>query len=442
MAAKNLSMSGFLFDERRDFYVRPQVTKELFPSITPFVTTLMDKPAMPTKDPDFKLFEHRSGFIQQEFSANDAAVAWASAGAVSDTATIAGIDGIKGLATTAGDPYKGLEVEIWDAAKEVYKGNALVINSNGTNLTIKSLGNPRAISNQASALADNDVFIVTTAAFGEGTDAPEAYSDELEGVYNSAQILKVPVEITGTLYEAALRGYSNELARLRVEQSKVFKLWLNQMYLFGVRPKGIGSIDLNGDSNSDSFATHVTDANGKTVRMSMGMVPALYKYGTKTGDKQNIFDVVAATYDWNKLVEDSGKIFQYIPSSGMKKAVCGMGALNFWSKLAGGDGFVKNTKFNITLSDWKVNELRMNVKILETPGGIIELAYDPAFRGQYKNHMLIYDNDNVDRYVYRNQRYQANIKTDNAYDGVKDQFFADEGLGINLIETHSLWIIK
>ena len=37
--------------------------------------------------------------------------------------------------------------------------------------------------------------------------------------------------------------------------------------------------------------------------------------------------------------------------------------------------------------------------------------------------------------------YQANIKSDNAFDGVKDQYMSDEGLGIQLIESHSLFKI-
>ena len=39
---------------------------------------------------------------------------------------------------------------------------------------------------------------------------------------------------------------------------------------------------------------------------------------------------------------------------------------------------------------------------------------------------------------YRKPKFQANIKTDNAYDGVKDQYFSDEGIGISLIESHSM----
>jgi hypothetical protein len=38
--------------------------------------------------------------------------------------------------------------------------------------------------------------------------------------------------------------------------------------------------------------------------------------------------------------------------------------------------------------------------------------------------------------------YQTNIKTDNALDAVKDQYFSDEGVGIQLIESHKLFSIS
>jgi hypothetical protein len=52
--------------------------------------------------------------------------------------------------------------------------------------------------------------------------------------------------------------------------------------------------------------------------------------------------------------------------------------------------------------------------------------------------MLIVDEDNLFHSQYRAPMYQTNIKTDNGYDGVKDQYFSDEGVGISLIESHNL----
>jgi len=443
MAVKNLAQSGLIFNERRRFYLRPQVTAELWPSVSPFLSDLMSRPAEPSKDPDFKLFEHRSGFVKQQFSINDATLTVNYDTYVpGDLATAAAIDGISGLGAAVDDSYAGLVVEVWDENIETFKGLSRIQSVSSGAVSFVSLGNPRHVANYHAALANNDVCIVVTNAFGEGTVAPEAFHDELEVVYNSAQILKVPVEITGTLYEAALRGYSNELARLRVEKMKEFKTQLNKMYLRGVRPHGIGSTDLSGlKTATDSFATHITDADGKTVRMSMGMIPAIYKYGSRTGAYKNIFDINGQTYGWRDFVKDTETLFQYVPGSGVKRAACGMGAISYWSILSGGEGFMKNSKWKVEISDFSRGSLGFNIRTLVTPHGLVELFWDPALSGPYHNTMMIYDPDHVSRVVYRNQSYRTNIKTDNDYDGIKDSFFADEGLRMNLIEAHSVWNI-
>jgi hypothetical protein len=53
--------------------------------------------------------------------------------------------------------------------------------------------------------------------------------------------------------------------------------------------------------------------------------------------------------------------------------------------------------------------------------------------------MLIIDDDNLFHAQYRSPMYQTNIKSDNGYDGIKDQYMSDEGVGISLIESHSLF---
>ena len=65
----------------------------------------------------------------------------------------------------------------------------------------------------------------------------------------------------------------------------------------------------------------------------------------------------------------------------------------------------------------------------------------PALRGDYNKWMLVVDDSNLFHAQYRAPMYQTNIKTDNAFDAVKDQYFSDEGVGISLIESHSLFKI-
>ena len=69
MATKNLSGSGVLFTDRRDFYISPQVVKELWTDVTPFTTIVANQEQRTPTDPLFKMFEHRNPWQNQEFLA-------------------------------------------------------------------------------------------------------------------------------------------------------------------------------------------------------------------------------------------------------------------------------------------------------------------------------------------------------------------------------------
>lgn len=447
MAASALSNSGVLFTDRRDFYIKPNVVAELWPSVTPFSSMLLAKGARKVSDPDYKLFEHRSGFVKQEFSVNDGTLTTNyDTYLPGDIAVLAAVDTLVGFGSLSvgDDAMVGLTCEVWDSTKTTYKGVSHIRSNSSGALTCISLGNPRVSTNYHSALADNDVFIVIGNAFGEGTESPEAFGDQIEVVYNSAQIFKTPVEVTGTLYEAALRGYSNELARLRIEKQKENKFQIEKALLLGHRSKGTGmkSLSTGAVLGTDAHAdTTVVDANSKTLRTTMGIISALYKYGTTAGDYKNIFNIVGSTYGWKDYIADTEKVFQFVPTTGRKVAYCGQGALSYWSSMSGSDGFVKKSGWSVQLSKSDMTGLGFAVRTLETPHGIIDLVYAPQLRGQYNNTMVVMDESNVELCEYRPMKFQANIKTDNAYDGIKDQYFYDAGLGITLIESHSIWNI-
>ena len=69
MAAKDLSASGVLFTDRRNFYIDPQVTKELWTDVTPFTTVIANKETRNVPDPVFKMFEHKQPWVKQSFFA-------------------------------------------------------------------------------------------------------------------------------------------------------------------------------------------------------------------------------------------------------------------------------------------------------------------------------------------------------------------------------------
>jgi hypothetical protein len=298
-------------------------------------------------------------------------------------------------------------------------------------------------------LVAEDWYIVIGNAHGEGSSAPDAWADELDVVYNSCQIFKTPLQVTGTLEAAVLRGESSELARLRRMKAQEHKMQKEKAFLFGKRFGGTGLQEAsyaagNNDTNNDeTFADGgLVDSDGNLVRSTYGIISALESYGesTSTHDAQNVF-TIDSSYGYADFVDDMEKVFQYIPESGAKRAFCGAGALGYWSKMAGASGIAGNSGWTVSIGDMKRDALGFNYRVLETPHGMLQLIPTPALRGPYNKFMAVVSDENLFHAVYRPSMYQTNIKTDNAFDGVKDQYMSDEGVGIQLIESHHLFKI-
>tara|TARA_R110002110_G_scaffold77122_8_gene202730 strand:+ start:155 stop:1477 length:1323 start_codon:yes stop_codon:yes gene_type:complete len=433
---KNLSGSGVLFTDRRDFYISPQVVKELWTDVAPFTTVVANREQRTPTDPVFKMFEHRNPWQKQEFSAasNPASLAAGNtAGAAID------IDGISGLSSDVDNSWLGLVCQVWNEAKTTQRGLAIVSTiESTTSLKVKNLNH----STTALDVADNDVFVVVGNAHGEGTTAPAAWSDELGVVYNSTQIFKTSLQITGTLEAAALRGESSELARLRLLKSQEHKIQKERAFLFGGSRLGTGLNVAGGASGDISFADgSTTDTAGNTVRSTTGILESIRRYGSTSGDDQNNFTISEATYSYNNFVDDMEKVFQYVPESGSKIAFAGRGAMSYWSKIEGAKGLAGNSGWNIQMGPTERNSLGFNYRQLETPHGVLLLVPTPVLRGADNKTMLVVSEENLFHAVYRPPVYQTNIKTDDAFDGVKDQYMSDEGVGITLLESHKRFSI-
>jgi hypothetical protein len=220
-------------------------------------------------------------------------------------------------------------------------------------------------------------------------------------------------------------------------------------FLFGKRFGGTGLQEAsyeagNNDTNADeTFADGgLVDSDGNLVRSTYGIISALEQYGesTSTHDAQNVF-TVDSSYSYANFVDDMEKVFQYIPEAGVKRAFVGAGALGYWSKMAGASGLAGNSGWTVNLQDMKRDALGFNYRVLETPHGMLQLIPTPALRGPYNKYMAVVSDENLFHAVYRPSLYQTNIKQDNAFDGVKDQYMSDEGVGIQLIESHHLFKI-
>ena len=442
MSAKQLSSSGVLYTDRRDFYIRPNIVKELWTDVTPFTTVISNRGVVSgLADPTYKMFEHRNPWQKQQFIITEAI-------AVPDDQTdsaIMNIGTITGLNSTVDQSFVGLVVEVWNAALTTKGGVFLVTyadSSDNGHVKLRMLSKSDKVGGIGNEGADGgqdltyttgttDVAIVVGNAHAEGGSAPEAWADELEVVYNQCQIFKTPLQITGTLLEASLKGESSELARLRDQKSQEHKIQKERAFLYGMHPWNL--------SGGFSSLESISDAVGP-IRTTMGIIPAI-ENNVKTGDDQNNFTISEASYSYGGFVDDMEKVFHYVPEAGSKRAFVGAGALGYFSKMSGASGLAGNSGWTVSLGDMKRDGLGFNYRMLETPHGMLQLIPTPSLRGPYNKSMVVVSDENLSLMQYRRPKFQANIKQDNAYDGVKDQYFSDEGIGLTLIESHKLFKI-
>jgi len=441
MAAKQTVFTGVLWTDRTKFYPSPQDFAALYPSETPFLTAAQAQmqtmgPDIPAQD--YKFFEHRARWRYTKLVANGAPSAWSATGVPGDTTTIT-VDGAVGIAVD--DSLVGRLFEIYASDDTTYKGVARVTSvTNSTTIVTMVVGNPESATELVGAVADNDIFYFANAAHGEISSSPAAQSDELEVVYNSIFIERTPLHISDALAATALRGESNELLRLREEAGKDHRMKIAKGLYFSHRPGGIGGTRYGIDDGTDStFVNYISDVDSDTVRTSMGIFPALRRYGRTSGDQQNVFSYARTDLDYNEWVAASEKIFQYTPREGMKTAYAGPGALTFFAQM-GASGFVTDSgaREKLTMSETRQNSIGIVYKIIDTPHGPMRLVADPLLRGTpYKNDLLIVDPERAGMVRFKPDEYAVNIDTNDNPLYQKDEFISWVGARLQLMESHS-----
>ena len=424
--------SAVLYTDRRDFYLKPNKYAELFPNVTPFLTfTMRANFRTGLTDPVFKLFEHRAPFERRVMTTTTAlTIAAAATGAAAESAVLT-VGTFTGLnPSTVDASWEGYQFEIWDSTGKTFRGLVICSEGTGTNtLKVKNLGKT------AITTVSGDLMVQKGQATEEGVVSPSANSDELVVVFNQAQIFRTPLEITGTLAQASLRGANKDLARLRRNKMQLHKVNQEGAFLWGESPLGT-----NLDASSDTFSDLdklVRTSGGKPVRTTTGAASAVRLYGASSGDMQSYWSSIAKSTDtYDDFVDRMEIAFQYVPNSGRKPCFVGGGVMSHLAKKA----MEKNSGWAINVSDSRKSDSGFDIRELITPHGSLDLIYTHSFKYEHKNDMLLIDPANIEYVQYRPSAFRANIKTDDGYDGFKDEYFSDAGLGITNIKSHQLMI--
>lgn len=441
MATKTLFDGGVaskLWLDRRDFYPDPNTVAELYSDVTPFTTVMYQLEVKQTKDPLYKLFEHESRFAKREFVISTGSETINSNGAESNALTISGTP--TGLPSAVDTSWEGLVCEVRDSTRATLKGQVMISDAaSSSTIKIKEMQGTTSITTAAG-----DIFTVLYRARGEGSVAHEASNDELSTVWNSVGFFSDSAEVTKDMdMEGYLRGYSNEMARLREEMFKNYKVSMEEALLKSVSTVGT-NLDGSGTFSEASLRT-LADAAGNSgvVRTTYGYIPILTRWGTvwtnnvDTPDA-NIFRMSETAFDFPTLTDTTEVIFDKRDSQ-EAFGFCGRTVMSIAVKQAASTDKKFGWLGKVEMGDQKWNTLGFVVREMQTPHGIIYLTPTKSFRGDYAKKMIIPNLQHIGVMERRADQYRNDVKTDNDYEGVKDIIKGQKGLWFRLLKTHHMY---
>jgi len=444
------SASGVLYTDRRQFYLNNKVA-ELYPEATPFLA-FVNKLKVENKpdDPEFKMFTHESQWVDMDFYSAEA-INW-DASSWDGTYDDWSID--NGAGVGVGFLQKGDIIEIKAASagtRNTGNGGSGSVAANQviarcviTDMYTVASGVCTAISVENLSytgadtydVADNDLVRVISSAATEGSTSTDGWNDELSVVWNQTQIIKSPYKVSNTIKAAVLRGYPDELMRLRSEHGKFHNVKINNAFLRGYAMKP-GSLSTRAtafsaftDPNSD------TNASGEQIRATWGIIPLLETYGTAN---EQVFSRQWASYDVDAFIDDMTARQKYFNSD--KVVEYAFAGRKFMAELSktGPNSFMARSGGSFELLKPRDTAIGFQIRTLVHPFGMIHIALDPSLRDDpYTNMMVIVNPEDIGRVIYRPDEFQAGIQANDA-DHIKEQYLSDTGLVVSQVKKHALF---
>ena len=398
---------------------------DLSPEESPFFVYLSKVGKVPTSDSQFRFLEDRTKIAMTDRSF----VISTELAAVSEGATVT-------ATISAAQPWliKGMVISV-----ESLTGNSGAPNhanarieavNSSTSIDIKWLTNP---GSDANPVASAKATVIGT-AFGEGSGAPDVFSQELDNDYGFTQIFKTACEMSNTARATVYRGYSDEWQRIWNLKLREHKVDIERAMLFGQRATS------GGVQYTDGIAGHIM-ANGQsqTIEDSEQLVYTEGQAYLKT--------VEAGSLSYDTLLKDLEVVFD--PARGgssAKLALCSLPVISLFNKLGDGVGFIGDTinggaRYNFDASQGSFGHKVMKV---ETVHGDLSLVKEPLFRGMSGEFMCMVDLDHVSyRPLVGNGMNRDTSITTNVQqadeDLRKDMILTEAGLEVSLPETHALF---
>ena len=402
---------------------------ELSPEESPFFIYLSKVGKVPTSDSQFRFLEDRTKIAMTDRSFVIEKTAGVALDAVSTGATVT-------ATLTASQPWliKGMVISV-----ESNTGNSDGPNhanariesvSSDTEISIKWLTNPGSDANPGVAA---QATVIGT-SFGEGTGAPDVFSQELDNDYGFTQIFKTACEMSNTARATVYRGYANEWDRIWNLKLREHKIDIERAMLFGQKATS------GGIQYTEGLAGHIM-ANGQAQTKEDS---EQLEY---TSGQAYLKTVAAGSLSYDVLLKDLEVVFD--PARGgssSKLALCSLPVISLFNKLGDGVGFIGDSmggsnRYNFNASQGSFGHKVMKI---ETVHGDLSFVKEPLFRGMSGEFMLLADLDHVSyrplvgNGVNRDTSITTNVQQADE-DLRKDMILTEAGLEITLPETHALF---
>jgi len=423
---------GVSINDSRRIYNFGERVSELAPQQSPFFVYLSKVAKESTDDPVFKFLEQRHQWQRRNFISKTDGAAYAKG--AEDLAYNLTCDYDKyGNTVASAAPLYILVGQVLRIAGKAMKVSAVTA-GDGVGATYNASTTATFTSIVATALetiGETDIEVgsqgqVIGSAWGEGTEDPEGWKDELYSREGYCQIFKTAIQLfSGTALATRYRGRPDEYRRVWADKLMEHKMDIEHAMLFGV-----GASD--------------ESASGP-VRYTHGLVP----YTEANGKVMN-FDYSSSTYD--TFIDHMESFFApETGNSGDKLVLASRKVLAWLQKLTSSTGgFLKNTigadQYRMDVQNIKGSFGHAVTKV-NTIFGNLHFVAEPLFRNQDEDIALAVDLANV-KYrplvgngVSRDTHIMTNVQNNNV-DGRKDMILTEGGLEISLPETHAImkWV--
>lgn len=417
---------------------------ELSPEESPFFVYLSQVAKVPTSDSQFRYLEDRTQIAMTDRSFFvDGAQSLAAPGGLSNV-VVEAATGSSDSAGNVGYLIKGMVLSFQqgsnvDASEDVEaittataRIESVTHNSADTTIQVKVIDSS---GGSTTTLDDEGKVTVIGTGFGEGTGAPDVFSQKLDDGFGYTQIFKTACEMSNTALATIYRGYADEWARIWNLKLREHKIDIERAMLFGMKGSQ-GGVQYT-DGITGNIVKNAGTPTGGTTQLSYSekksylksFLPAEMTYDALLGDFEVIFDPARG-------------------GASSKLALASLPVMSHFNKLGDG-GFVDASlgsaanmanRYNFDKGEGAFGHKVLKV---DTIHGDLTLVKEPLFRANFSGYMCLIDLDHV---AYRplvgngyNRDTSITTNVQQADEDLrKDLILTEAGLEVSLPETHAL----